>query len=1673
MNREFEAGTIEEVLNQIRQVIRDTEKVISRLKSTADRIAGAAGQVPAEARTGLEGTASGLGGKLTKDIYDEVLTKIDAVRERACSLIPADDADMAAQIQGITADTRSLLSVLDELRQFILETPLTTDYSSFNRLLDAKEKKWKKTLEDVEDDLSVVLGNTKGAEAISTEFSKDPVNLNTGNFIFDQTDLRISGTPEFLLRRFYNSLGDFQGMLGRDWNLNFEVHLTFRKSRIFARDEIFLFREDGKQEEFLPVDEKTYTPGNQSLGILRALDNGYEYTSLQGDKWMFDEKGRYTRFENSNGFGFRLRYAPAGDPEKGERLAEVRRDSGEFFRFRYDETTGFLLSVCDHTGREWHYEIRDGLLQKAVRTDGGTYTYTYDASEKLASVENPEHVLQIVNEFDGSGRTILQKFPDGTSMRYDYSDDAREIRMTERNGAVSTHVHDEKYRNIKNIYPNGEEVFDYNDRNQKTRITDRRGFTTRLKYDNRGNLTGILNPLGVSASLTYNSMNRIQAVSIDGITRLSNRYDARGNMLSQKDALGNRTDFSYDRDGRMTQIRRADGSVIGVAYDVRGNIASVTDENGNRTAYEYDDLNRVCRVTDPCDAVWQFAYDDNDNIVSETNPEGRTRRYTYNRNNQVTGIEDYDGTRIAREYNAIGKPEKMTDQGGRETVLKYDSMWNVAKIIRPDGAVTKYIYDENNQLSRVRDVAGNVTRYTNDPNGNRTSEQDAEGNVTRYTYDALDRLVKVTAPDGSGEDFVYDAAGNIIRAADALGNEVLLTYNAAGQLLRESNSFGESRIYTYTVLGDVETITDENGLVTTYRYLPGGRNVTEIDHGNGRKETYTYDPNGRPRTFTDNAGYTITYSYDPLGNVRSITGEEGESRSYTYDAVGNVLTMTDANGGVTHYEYSFTGQLTKVVDPLGNETDYTYDALDQLSSVIKRGEGEENPARITRYEYDRLGRVTAVTDPLGRQERYTYSKTGQLIEKFDKDGFLTRYRYTSRGDLAGIQYGDGRAVEYSYNALRQLEQIKDWNGTTTIQNNGKGQAVQVFYPDGRQIRCTYAPDGRRTSLTYPDGRTARYDYNESRFLSAVRIPAKSGDGQEEINYSYDARGRLAEKRLPGEVCARYTYDRRGLLSSVRSSDAQGILDASEFQYDRDANPVVIDRTRRGLEEQTGTFTYGYDALGRLESVRRNQVPLRTYEYDAFGNRTRMTELGGQKKVTSYSYNLLDQLVLLESGEMRKTFAYDGRGNLTGISKNGKTAAAYTYGSLNRLEKAVNGTETAEYLYNGIGHRIGKTVQREDGQGFRKQITYLTDLSRDYNNLLVKKEDSEVQQFYWDGAAAAFDTDRENPEFYLNDELGSPKRTTGLFGEVSGTWAFDEFGVPLAASTRTSQPFGFTGYQYDTAAESYFAQYRQYSAETGTFLARDYYPGALEDPLSLHAYLYCEDNPKKYKDEDGRWFHIVVGAAVGFGVNAVVELGTQLIMRKPIDFKSVFAAGVGGAVEGAITTAFPLAPKPVAAVAGGAVKRLTSGLMHGEDADKILTDVGTGAVADFAFSKVEEWIGGTSVVKKLKGSVRSTAIGKTFFYAENSYKSVISRARNAFQRGSAIHITWKTVRNGLKGELGKKIFKKLTDPAFYLQAFSGIDSKKEVQKLEENLFTTGLNQLGQALCSNTVNQAVPC
>lgn len=359
-----------------------------------------------------------------------------------------------------------------------------------------------------------------------------------------------------------------------------------------------------------------------------------------------------------------------------------------------------------------------------------------------------------------------------------------------------------------------------------------------------------------------------------------------------------------------------------------------------------------------------------------------------------------------------------------------------------------------------------------------------------------------------------------------------------------------------------------------------------------------------------------------------------------------------------------------------------------------------------------------------------------------------------------------------------------------------------------------------------------------------------------------------------------------------------------------------------LKEGGRIISYGYDALGRLSEIQKDGQIQTAYGYDAFGNRTWKEENGER---TSYQYNILNQMVSEKHREVWKEYGYDKRGNLTSIRENEAWKKQYVYGAINRLEEALDvAGKQARYQYNGLGHRVGKQEgvlpeekldklepQKNIGMevGNSRQIAYTLDLTRLYHNLLERTEESQSQRYFWYGNVAAFEESGKR-SYYLQDELGSPLRIEDESGFTRETYGYGAFGEDLYGNQGVLQVFGYTGYQRDNVAGTYYAQAREYQAEVGRFVSEDFVGGVTGHPYSINRYQYCAENPLAYIDLNGKFLitAILATAAIGAGVGAGINLISQGIniargKQKKFNVGSFF----GSAIEGGIVAGVSAIP----------------------------------------------------------------------------------------------------------------------------------------------------------------------
>ena len=184
------------------------------------------------------------------------------------------------------------------------------------------------------------------------------------------------------------------------------------------------------------------------------------------------------------------------------------------------------------------------------------------------------------------------------------------------------------------------------------------------------------------------------------------------------------------------------------------------------------------------------------------------------------------------------------------------------------------------------------------------------------------------------------------------------------------------------------------------------------------------------------------------------------------------------------------------------------------------------------------------------------------------------------------------------------------------------------------------------------------------------------------------------------------------------------------------------------------------------------------------------------------------------------YSWDAQDQLIRIDFPGGGFAAYAYDALGRrIQKDVGGT-TTKYLY--------------DGEDIALEFDVFDALQARYS--------------HGDGRDEPLVMERGGqPYFYHTDHLGSVRLVTDSIGSVVNAYDYDAFGNFEVRSEAVTNPYTFTGREYDAESGLYYYRARYYDSNTGRFLNEDSLGFAAGD---ANLYRYVFSNPVKFGDPSG-------------------------------------------------------------------------------------------------------------------------------------------------------------------------------------------------------------------------------
>ncbi|MEU9348392.1 RHS repeat-associated core domain-containing protein [Streptomyces sp. NPDC048278] len=868
--------------------------------------------------------------------------------------------------------------------------------------------------------------------------------------------------------------------------------------------------------------------------------------------------------------------------------------------------------------------------------------------------------------------------------------------------------------------------------------------------------------------------------------------------------------------------------------------------------------NAVWEMTFPDGTVWAFPQYAPLKEIRDRYGNALTITRADDTRGPVTRVMTSAGRWISFSYDSSNRVTSATDNSGRSVSYGYDSAGRLQTVTDPAGKVSSYTYDgTSNRIATAKD-ARDIVYMTNtyDDAGRVKHQTLTEGQAYSFAYTTTGTgeitATEVTRPGGAVRRVEFDS-GYGTKDTEAYGTSLAratllergtghrvdavtdpyqrrteLHYDTAGNLTGAVELAGTDQarsIGTIAYDGPFDqpsSITDALGHTTQLAYDAAGNLVTFTDAA-GRQTLYTYTDTGLLKTATDNSHAVTTYTYSN-GDLTSVTDAEGRTSTQYTDSAGRPSVLTDEAGSRTAVSYDKLNQPRTLTDPLDHTTVLGYDNNGNLTSLT------DPRQNTTTWSYDDADRPESATDPLGVQALFAYDDAGFLDKATNRSGLTAKADYDLLGRLKTVQYGVddlGHAqstVGYGYDDKDRLRQITDsQTGDQTFAYDAYDRTTSTAGPTGT-VDYTYDAADRRTQMTAA-GTTTTYGYDNSDVLTSI------ASGSQEVDFGLDTVGREKTASLPGGITRTTGYDATGIVTSIAYT--RGSTPIGNLAYTRDQRTL-----------QTGlTGSLAKVALPAAESGTQ------------FGKDNRITSYDGR----AFTYDADGQL----TGDGLRTYGWNARGELTGVTQAGGAASSFGYDALGGRVSKTTGTATSRYLTDGSNPLV-----EQDGSG----TTTATVATSGLDDFLTRTEAGTTQ-------------------VYLTDALGSVVGLANTDGSVATTYAYDPNGTTTAAGTASSNPHTYTGREDDGTGLLYYRN-RYYDPQTGRFISQD----PIGQAGGSNLYQYALSSPTTYTDPSGK-NPLIAACVIGGVVDGGLDWLTQRLSGRKVNWGQVGIAAATGCLAG--------------------------------------------------------------------------------------------------------------------------------------------------------------------------------
>jgi RHS repeat-associated protein len=885
----------------------------------------------------------------------------------------------------------------------------------------------------------------------------EPVDLSTGLYVYNKTDLSLPDTLPITITRTYRPQDNASRAFGIGSTHPYEMFLW----SINNYQETDLILPDGGRIHYVRISpgtgwgdavyEHTATPGVFYKSRISWNGSGWDLKLKDGTVYVFPEFQPLQSIRDR--YGNQLTITRSGGS-----ITQITSPNGRWVQFTYDPS-GRISQIKDNVGRTVNYAYdTGGRLWRVTDPKSGVTEYTYDPSNRMRTIKDARQIVYLTNEYDANGRVFRQTQSDTSTFQFAYTLDAggkvTQTDVTDPRGKIRRMVFNSNGYTLSDTRGFGlseQQTITYvRDpvSNKILSLTDAAGRKTTYSYDPLGNLASVTRlaetPAAATTTFTYEpTFSQITSISdpLNHTTTLG--YDGRGSLTSVTDPLNHQTTLAYNLTGQpisvtdalqhslqffysggdLVEVRDSLGRSVTRFVDAAGRLLRVTNARGQTTKVEYDALNKITKITDPLAGVTLFDYDPNGNLLSVTDANNHVTTAVYDNMDRLQSRTDpIQGTTSTEsyQYDLAGNIQKFTDRRGKVTSYEYDGLnrrifAGFGTIGTPPTAsyesTITYSYDAADRLTLAADSwSGPITRSYSEQ-ARTISETTPQGTVS-YAFDAAGRRTQMTVMGQQPVSYTFDDANRLLGLTQGTAN-VSFAYDDANRRTSLGLPNGTAMEYGYDNASQLTSITYKNGANVigdlTYAYDRAG-NRTKMGGSFARTglpppvTTATHDAANR---LTQRGANLLTY--DANGNLTS----DG-SNSYTWNSRNQLVSISGGTAATFQYD-AFGRRINKAVG--GTSTSFLYDGQNLIqeqstqlgnANILGRGIDEIFTRSESSGTYnlftDGLGSTLSLLDASGNvQSEYSYGAFGATASTGTAS--TNASQYTGReNDGTGLYY---------------------------------------------------------------------------------------------------------------------------------------------------------------------------------------------------------------------------------------------------------------------------------------------------------------------------------------------------------------------------------------------------------------------------------------------------------------------------------------------------------------------------------------------------------------------------------------------------------------------------------------------------------------------------------------------